>query len=384
MTVASPPHPSTNAHSPPRWKSVAIVHDYLNQPGGAERVVLEMASIWPQAPVFTSLYRAESTFPEFQTHDIRTSFLDRLPVDGGFRALLPLYPAAFNSFGVLDHELVISSSSGWAHGVRTSPESVHVVYCYAPARWLYTPDRYLPSSLKQRLLAPVVSPLRRWDVGAARRADGYIVIAENVRRRVCAAYGINAEVVYPPVDTERFRLCPRGDRLLVVARLLPYKRIDLIIQAANQLGIGLDVVGIGPSMEELRAIAGPSITFHGRLPDEAITELFEGCLAFCSAGQEDFGLAPVESLAAGKPVVAFAAGGALETLEENRTAAFFHEPDVPAVVAAIRRVQDLDSSPDDLAAEARRFSRTAFRTSLEAAIERLAERRDGVAAAAAA
>jgi glycosyltransferase involved in cell wall biosynthesis len=360
---------------------VAIVHDYLNQPGGAERVVLEMASIWPDAPLFTSLYRAESTFPGFQGHDIRTSFLDRLPVDGRFRALLPLYPAAFSSFGVLDHELVISSSSGWAHGVRTSPESVHVVYCYAPARWLYTPDRYHSSSLKQRLVSPIVSPLRRWDIGAARRADGYIVIAENVRRRVIAAYGIDAEVVHPPVDTHRFRLRPRGDRLLVVARLLPYKRIDLIIQAANQLGIGLDVVGVGPSLEELRAIAGPSVTFHGRLPDDVITQLFEGCLAFCSAGQEDFGLAPIEALAAGKPVVAFAAGGALETLEDGRTAAFFHQSTVQDVLSAIRRVQELDTSPEDLAEDARRFSRSAFHTNLEAAIDRLAERRDQVAAA---
>jgi glycosyltransferase involved in cell wall biosynthesis len=367
--------------SPSRWESVAIVHDYLNQPGGAERVVLEMAAMWPEAPVYTSLYRPESTFPEFRDHDIRTSFLDRLPVDGGFRALLPLYPAAFNSFGMLDEELIISSSSGWAHGVRTSPESVHVVYCYAPARWLYTPDRYLPSSLKQRLLSPVVSPLRRWDMGAAHRADGYIVIAENVRRRVRAAYGIDAQVVYPPVDTDRFTLRPPGDRLLVVARLLPYKRIDLIIQAANRLGIGLDVVGVGPSFDELRAIAGPSVQFHGRLPDEDITELFETCLAFCSAGQEDFGLAPVESLAAGKPVVAFAAGGAVETLEDGKTAAFFYEPTVTDVLTAIRRVQELDTSPEELAEAAERFSTASFRTSLAAAIERLADTRDSQAAA---
>ena len=383
MSVAPPPQATKSAPSvPSRWESVAIVHDYLNQPGGAERVVLEMASMWPEAPVYTSLYRAESTFPEFQNFDIRTSFLDRLPVDGGFRALLPLYPAAFTSFGMLDEELVISSSSGWAHGVRTSPESVHVVYCYAPARWLYTPDRYLPSSLKQRLLSPVVSPLRRWDMGAARRADGYVVIAENVRRRVRAAYGIDAQVVYPPVDTERFTVRARGDRLLVVARLLPYKRIDLVIQAANRLGVGLDVVGVGPSLEELRAIAGPSVQFHGRLPDEAITELFEGCLAFCSAGQEDFGLAPVESLAAGKPVVAFAAGGALETLEDGRTAAFFHEPTVTDVLSAIRRVQALDTSPQELAQAAEQFSRTSFRANLAEAIDRLADAREATAAAA--
>jgi glycosyltransferase involved in cell wall biosynthesis len=365
----------------PPWSSVAIVHDYLNQPGGAERVVLEMASMWPDAPIYTSLYRPKSTFPEFQARDIRTSFLDRLPVDARFRTLLPLYPAAFHSFGVLDYDLVVSSSSGWAHGVRTAPESVHIVYCYAPARWLYTQEAYLPSSVKQRIVAPLVEPLRRWDLRAAHRTDGYIVIAENVRRRVRAAYGIETEVVYPPVNTERFRVTPRGERLLAVARLLPYKRIDLVVRAATRLGMGLDVVGVGPSLEELRALAGPTVTFHGRLPDEAITELFESCFALCSPGQEDFGITPIEALAAGKPVVAYAAGGALETLEDGRTAAFFREPTVEQVVEAIHRVARLDTPPEDLAAAARRFSRVAFHPNLEAAIERLASRRFvGVAA----
>jgi glycosyltransferase involved in cell wall biosynthesis len=272
---------------------------------------------------------------------------------------------------------VISSSSGWAHGVRTAPGSVHVVYCYAPARWLYTPKRYLESSVKPRVLAPVIRSLRRWDRHVAHRADRYIVISQDVRARVRAAYGIDADVVYPPVDTERFRVTPRGDRLLVVSRLLAYKRIDLVVHAANRLGIGLDIVGIGPALNSLKAIAGPTVTFHGRLPDPEITELFESCYAFCLPGEEDFGIAPIEANAAGKPVIAYAAGGALETLQDDFSAAFFHEQTVEALMSALRRVDRLDTSPADLAQSARRFSREVFHVSLRQAIDRLYARRNG-------
>jgi glycosyltransferase involved in cell wall biosynthesis len=354
--------------------SVAIVHDYLNQPGGAERVVLEMARKWPQAPVYTSLYREESTWPEFRALDVRTSLLDRVPVDQRFRALLPLYPAAFRSLGTLEQDLVVSSSSGWAHAVRTSPESLHVVYCYAPARWLYS-DGYVSRRAARRALAPVSSVLRRWDRRAAARADGYITIAENVRERVRAAYGIDSEVVYPPVSLERFTPRPRGERLLVVSRLLPYKRVDLVVEAATRAKLPLDVVGVGPALGPLREMAGPTVTFHGKLPDRDVTELIEGCRAVCFPGREDFGIVPVEANAAGKPVIAYAAGGALETLREGYSGVFFQRQDADAVLDAIRRAERLDTPPERLAESASRFSPGAFRENLGRAIERIAERR---------
>jgi glycosyltransferase involved in cell wall biosynthesis len=353
---------------------VAIVHDYLNQHGGAERVVLELATIWPDATIYTSLYRPRSTWPEFQRHDVRTSWLDRLPVDRGFRTLAPLYPAAFRSLGTFEQDLVISSSSGWAHGIRTAPGSTHVVYCYTPARWLYRSGEYLGRSARQALLAPWKGPLRRWDRAAALRADAYIAISETVRERIRVAYGREAEVVYPPVDVERFTPRARGERLLVVSRLLPYKRVDLVVDAATRAGLGLDVVGLGPSLDDLRERAGPTVTFHGRLDDAAVAELMEGCRAVCLPGTEDFGIVPVEANAAGKPVVAFADGGALETVQDGVTGAFFAEPTAESLLAAIRRADGIETSPDEIARSARRFSRDAFRHGFRAAIQRAAPR----------
>ena len=355
---------------------MAIVHDYLNQRGGAERVVVAMAAIWPQAPVYTSLYRRDSAHQDFERLEVRTSMLDRLPVDRRFRALAPLYPLAFSSFGTLSQELVISSSSGWAHAVRTSPESLHVVYCHTPARWLYATDDYIGERRWRPLVAPALAPFRRWDRNAARRADAYVVNSELVRARVRAAYGIEAEVVHPPVDIGRFTPRPRGERLLVVTRLLPYKRVDLAVEAATELGVGLDVVGDGPELERLRSIAGSNVTFHGRVGDDStVTELLETCKAVCVPGAEDFGIVAVEALAAGKPVVAFARGGALETLEDGVSAAFFEQPEVEAVAGAIRRVEAIDTSPERLAALAERFSGQAFAINLLEAVQRAHARR---------
>jgi glycosyltransferase involved in cell wall biosynthesis len=355
--------------------SVAIVHDYLNQPGGAERVVVEMARKWPGAPIYTSLYRPDSTWPEFRELDVRTSAIDRIPVDQGFRALLPLYPAAFRSLGTLEQDLVVSSSSGWAHAVRTGPRSLHVVYCYAPARWLYS-DGYVTRSVARTALTPLTAALRRWDRRAAARADGYITIAENVRERVRAAYGIESEVVYPPVSLERFSPRPRGERLLVVSRLLPYKRVDLVVEAATRAGLPLDVVGVGPALGPLRELAGPTVTFHGKLPDADVTELIERCRAVCFPGREDFGIVPVEANAAGKPVVAYAAGGALETLRDGYSGVFFERQDADAVLDAIRRADGLETSPEQLAESAQRFSSEAFRANLGVAVDRIRSRRE--------
>jgi len=346
---------------------VVLVHDYLNQRGGGERTVLEMAEVFPAAPLYASLYKPGSTFPEFGELDVRTTFLDRFGVDRRFRALFPLYPAAFRSLGTLDAELVISSSSGWAHGVRTSERAFHAVYCYTPARWLYGQE-YVNASIGQKLLAPVGGLFRRWDFRAATRPDLYIAISDLVRRRIKERYGRDARVVYPPVDVERFTPSDRGERLLVVSRLLPYKRVDLVVDAATRLGIGLDIVGSGPTLDKLRRRAGPRVAFHGNVTDKELSTLFESCRAFCLPGLEDFGITPVEANAAGKPVIAFGAGGALETVEDGVTGAHFGEQTVEAVIAAIRRCETLSTPPELLARRAARFSRAAFRERLRSVL----------------
>lgn len=357
-----------NGHGPANGlpTDVVLVHDYLNQRGGAERVVLELAAMFPDAPLYTSLYRGASTFPEFASLDVRTTFLDKLPVDGRFRALFPLYSAAFRSLGAIDADVVISSSSGWAHFVRTTPRAFHAVYCYNPARWLY--GDYMGGAAAQRVLAPFAGTFRRLDHRAAQRPDLYIAISELVRDRIRRHYGRQAPVVYPPVDVERFTPSPRGERLLVVSRLLGYKRVDLVVDAATRAGIELDVVGTGPMLVDLRRRAGPTVHFHGRLPDAEITELFQRCRAFCLPGAEDFGITPVEANAAGKPVVAFAGGGALETIEDGVTGVFFTEHSVDALLDALTRCDAISCSPNRIARQASRFSVQAFRERLTAVL----------------
>jgi glycosyltransferase involved in cell wall biosynthesis len=350
---------------------VAIVHDYLNQRGGAEKVVLELAEIWPQAPIYTSLYRPESTFAGFRECDVRTSALDHLPVDKRFRNLFPLYPAAFRSFGKIDGDVVIASSSGWAHLANVTPRALRVVYCHTPARWLYRSDSLSAGgqrSWRQTLIQPAAGGLRALDQRAARRAHLYIANSREVQRRIRDTYGIDALVVYPPVDTKRLTPRPRGERLLVISRLLPYKRVDLVVRAAQQLGIGLDVVGDGPMLNVLRGIAGPDVTFHRAVQDRVVVELLEGCRAVCVAGEEDFGIVAVEAQAAGKPVVAYARGGALETVQEGVTGVFFEEQTEDDVAAAIAASEDLGTPPAVIASYARRFGRAAFRQNLLAAI----------------
>lgn len=342
---------------------VALAHDYLNQRGGAERVVLELAAMFPAAPIYTSLYRPGSTFPEFARYDIRTTALDGIAVDARFRTLFPLFPAAFRALGTLPQDVVISSSSGWAHGVRTRPDALHVVYCHTPARWLYE-DEHLGRSAGRALASPLFGAMRRWDRGAARRADLYIANSAVVRERIRRRYGRDAPVVHPPVDVDRFTPRPRGERLLVVSRLLPYKRVDVIVDAATRAGLGLDVVGSGPALADLRRRAGPTVTFHGRLPDADVTALMESCRAFCLPGREDFGMTPVEANAAGKPVVALGQGGALESVVDGVGGTFFRTHDPDDVLDAIRRCDRIATAPEEIARLARRFAPDVFRRRL--------------------
>jgi glycosyltransferase involved in cell wall biosynthesis len=219
--------------------------------------------------------------------------------------------------------------------------------------------------------------LRFWDRCAARRADAYIAVARNVRDRIRSTYGVDADIVYPPVDVTRFRPEPRGGRILTISRLLPYKRIDLIVKAATRIGIPLDVVGDGPLFSPLRAIAGPSVEFHGMVTDDVLLELIQGCSAVCMPGFEDFGIVAVEGNAAGKPAIALAAGGALETIEDGINGVLFAEPTVESLVAAIHRLEAIDTSPEEAARLAERFSVPRFRHELVCAVERAIERKSG-------
>lgn len=359
---------------------VALVHDFLNQRGGAERVAGALCRIFPGAPLYTSFYDPDETFDDFRGVDIRTSYLQHLPHGPkAFRGLLPLYPQAFRSFDLSGYDLVISSSTHWAHHVRAR-RAFHAVYCHNPPRWLYQTGEYLTDggpvpAWGRRIIGPMLSALRSLDLKAASRPDLYIANSRVVAGRIKQLYGRDAPVINPPIDVDRFLGISRwqgGDEekhYLVVGRLLPYKRIDLAIEVCNKRSAPLVVVGEGPARGELEAIAGPTVRFAGKVTDEELLGLFAGAKALLQCGTEDFGMAPLEANAAGIPVVAFRNGGALEVVISDETGILFPEQQGGTLNEALDRFESSNWDPDALRAHAVRFDEKAFEDGLLGVLE---------------
>lgn len=354
---------------------LALVHDYLTQEGGAERVVLTMARAHPDAPVFTSLYRPDSTFPGFRTHDVRTSPLDRIAaLRSHHRLALPLLAPSFRRL-VIDADVAICSSSGWAHGARVTGRKV--VYCHTPARWLYQPEHYLQGSSPVTAVAlkAFTPSLRRWDQRAAASAHRYLVNSHAVRQRVVDRYHIEAEVVPPPVDIDRSgrRRQPDGVEpgfVLCVSRLMPYKNVDAVVAAAALLPhLRLVVVGTGPMADRIKADAGSNVTILGRVDDDELRWLYDSCSGLVAASWEDFGLTPIEAAAFGKPTAALRWGGFLDTIEEGRTGVFFDDPTPLAISRALQRLTTERWSESGLVAHAERFSSQRFLAAIDRVID---------------
>lgn len=358
--------------------SVAIVHDWLNQVGGAENVLEALAQFWPRPPIYTSMYWSAlaQQRPAFAAWDIHTSFMQRLPgVFTHHQVYLPLYPLAFEQFDLSRYELVVSNKSGFCHGVITGPETLHLCYCLTPTRFLWNFDSYAQregglSRLANLALRPMLSYFRLWDRLAADRVDHFIAISRAVQRRIEKYYGRDSIIIYPPVDTERFVPSgrPPGDYYLAGGRLIPYKRVDLAVRAFTQLGLPLLVYGEGRDLDSLAAIAGPNITFLGRVSWSRLVELFQNCRAFIFPGLEDFGIAPLEAQACGRPVIAFAGGGSFDTVVDGETGILFDEQRVESLQAAVRRFETLALDPDRIRRHAERFSAARFRRDMESFI----------------
>lgn len=325
---------------------VAIAHDYLTQRGGAERVVLEMARAFPDATIHTTLYDPETTFPEFRDHDIRVSPLNRVGLlRRNHRAALPFLAFASSRLRI-DADLVIASTSGWAHGFPTTGRKL--VYCHAPARWLYQSERYLGSDPRRSpvglALLALRAPLRAWDQRAARTGDAYLANSNVVRERIRDAYGIDSEVLPPP-----FAVATTGEREpvpeaadwtdgfhLVVSRLMPYKNVDVVIEAFAGLPERLLVIGAGPLLDQLRTSAPDNVRIATNLSDAQMRWAYEHAVALVAASHEDFGLTPLEAGAFGKPTLALRAGGYLDTIAEGVNGIFFDEPTRNAIRDAVR------------------------------------------------
>ena len=304
---------------------VAIVHDWLNQIGGAEGVLETLMEMFPDASVFTSMYWKEGMPALYRTWDIRTTWMDRLP--GIYRHHQPyllLYPMAFGGLELNGFDLVISNKSAFCLGVQAAPETRHICYCLTPTRFVWDFDGYVDreqvGGSARRIVRPFLGKLQRWERAAANRVDVFVSISHEIQSRVRSCYDRESAVIYPPVATARFSASPggiQGDYFLIVSRLIPYKRIDLAVQAFNALGLPLWIAGDGRDRASLEAIAGPNIRFLGYVPEEEVGELMASCRAFVFPGLEDFGIAPVQAMAAGRPVIAFAGGGALDYVVEG-------------------------------------------------------------------
>ena len=353
---------------------VALVHDYLTQQGGAERVVLTLADAYPGSAIHTSLYDPAGTFPGFAAHDVQPLPLDRIRLlRDHHRLALPLLAPAFSRLHV-DADVTICSSSGWAHGAHVS--GAKIVYCHNPARWLYQADRYLAGSSKVAgvglaLLSP---PLRRWDRRAAGTADRYLVNSRAVRARVADVYGIDADVVPPPVDIDVAgpRRAPDGIEpgfLLCVSRLLAYKNVGAVVEAfARRPGQRLVVVGSGPLADELVALAPANVSVLGRVADDELRWLYGACLGLVAASYEDFGLTPIEAAAFGRPTAALRWGGFLDTIVEGTTGVLFDEPTPDAIAVAVDELAGTAWSAEHLTSHARQFSPERFLGSVAAVV----------------
>ncbi len=355
---------------------VAIVHDWLNQIGGAEDVLETLVEMFPQATVFTTIYWRDGMPPRYQTWDIRTTWLDRAPfIYRHHQPYLPLYPLAVQSMDLRGYDLILSNKSGFCHGVRTGPAQLHVDYCLTPTRYVWDYQSYAAREglgrLANLVLRPLIRWLQRWDRRAADGVDHFVAISREVQTRIARYYQRDSVVIYPPVDTDRYRPSddPPGDYFLVVSRLIPYKRIDLAVRACNDLGLPLVIVGEGRDRAALEAIAGPTVRFRGRLPDDEVSELLAHCRAFIFPGHEDFGIAPVNAQAAGRPVVAYAAGGALDTVVDGQTGLLFHEQTPESLANALRRLDSTDFDPAVIRRHAERFSVHRFKRELRAFVE---------------
>jgi len=347
---------------------VALVHDFLLDLRGAERVFRKICDLYPQADVFTAVYDEEGTEGRFEDRNVHTTFLQKArPSSRTFRALLPLYPVAIESLDLSDYDLVLSSSSAWAHAVLPAEGAVHVSYCYNPFRYAWNDrERTLASRrepISRAALAGLFRRWRQWDWIAAQRVDHYLAISRTTKARINSYFGRDATVVHPPVETSRFHPGAVGDYHLVLSELMPHKHIEDAVRAFNRLGWPLVVVGDGPDRRRLRRLAGPTITFTGRVPDLEAARLVGSCRALVVTAAEEFGIAAVEAQAAGRPVISVRDGGALETVREGVTGAFWEggPDDLAAVVAGF---DDAAVDPRECVANARLFDEQVFARAL--------------------
>jgi glycosyltransferase involved in cell wall biosynthesis len=340
-----------------------------------------LVEVFPTAPVYTSIYSPETMPPAYRGWDIRTTWLDRLPaIHRHHQPYLPLYPLAFGGLMLRSYDLVISNKSAFCLGVHTPPETRHLCYCLTPTRFVWDYDMYVEleqvGSAARLLTRFLLGWLQRWERSASGRVTAFAAISSEIQSRIQRFYGRDSAVIHPPVNTHRFTPdSSHDDYFLIVSRLIPYKRIGLAVQAFSELGLPLWVAGNGRDRARLEALAGPSVRFLGRVPDEALPDLYARCRAYILPGLEDFSIAPVEAMAAGRPVIAYARGGALDTVVDGVTGIFFPDPTAGSLAEAVRRFDALTFDMVAIQAHAQRFDTSVFKEKIGAWVTQIGSER---------
>jgi glycosyltransferase involved in cell wall biosynthesis len=359
---------------------IALVHDHLAQDGGAEKVLRVLKEMFPNAPIFTLIVDKNHTNNFFIDKEIKTSFLQKFPLGvSRYQWWLALMPMATEGHNLMDYDVVISSASAFSKGVITGPDSVHICYCHTPTRFLWTDTYSYVEGLKinpviKAMLPFTLRKLRQWDRLAADRVDSFIANSKTVKKRIKKYYSKDSSVIYPPVDTSNFYISKSPKKYyLAGGRLVPYKKIDLAVKAFSRLGVPLKVFGVGPEMKYLKKIAKSNIEFLGKISDEEKANLYANCIAYLNPQEEDFGITAIEAMASGRPVIAYGAGGAVETIIEGKTGEFFDKQWWEELADKIIRFNEKEFDPYFIKNHADDFSVEKFKKKIEEKILTLIE-----------
>jgi len=348
---------------------VALIHDHLAQDGGAEKVLQVLMSMFPDAPIYTLLYDQKNIDKNYPGRDIQVSIIQKLP--GGvkhYQWYMPLMPMAVEFFDLREFDVVISSTSSFAKGVITRPETLHICYCHTPTRYLWSDTHQYINDLKynkyfKKVISLALNYVRIWDRLAADRVDIYVTNSKTSQKRIKKYYKRDAEIIYPSVKMSNFYISKEvGDYYLAGCRLVPYKRIDIVIAAFKKLGLKLKIFGDGIDKGRLEEIAGDSenIEFLGRISERDKSALYSKCKAFINPQLEDFGITPLEAMASGRPVIALGKGGSLESIVEGKTGIFFKEETRQEIIEAVRKIDDYQWDPEAIRDHASKFSESRF------------------------
>ncbi len=360
---------------------IALVHDHLAQDGGAEKVLEVLKGMYPEAPIFTLIFDKKRTNPTFINSDIRTSFLQKMPLGvSRYQWWVGFMPLATENHNLMDYDIVISSASAFAKGVITNPSAIHICYCHTPTRYLWTdPHSYIKelraNPIIKSILPLTLNRLRLWDIIAVNRVDHFIANSETVKTRIKKYYSRDSQVIYPPVETDKFFVSPYPKKFyLAGGRFVPYKKIDLVVRAFSRLGIPLKIFGVGPEEKYLKKIAKSNVEFLGKVSDSQKRWLYANCIAYLNPQEEDFGITTIEAMASGRPVLAYRAGGATETIKEGITGEFFDYQWWEEIADSVIRFKEEKYNSEEIRNHAKGFSVERFRNLIKNIVSQYEDR----------